>query len=337
MKSAIDIIQDVQKKIYLPIYFLGGDEPFYINKISDYIENHVLDTEEKELNCAVLYGREINIAQLLSKVKSFPMMSNYQLIILKNAQDISDKDFEQLHSYFEKPLDSTILVINYHKKIGKKLKTLLTKNKKSLEFFESLKLKDYKIADWIGNYIKKNGFSSSPKIPHILADYLGNDLEKIENELQKLIINLKKGQTINMDDVEANIGISKNYNIFELQSAIALRNHVKAIQISHYFAANTKDHSIFAMIPILFSFFNKLLMYHQVKDKSDKGNIARTLKVNPYFLSDYEKAARNYSVSKILNIIKLFREYDLKAKGVNNQFPEGELIKELIYKIVVLS
>jgi DNA polymerase-3 subunit delta len=337
MRTAADIIKDIQKKIYFPVYFLAGDEPYYINKISAYIENNVLEEDEKEFNSTIIYGRDVNMQSLISKLKSFPMMSNYQLVILKNAQDIQEKDFEPLLKYFSQPLSSTIFVLSFHKKIGKRLKTKLDAYDKNIEFFESLKLKDSKVAEWIKSYLQKRSYSCSPKIEQILADYLGNDLEKIENELQKLTINMEKGQSINMDDVEANIGISKNFNIFELQSALAIRNRVKAIQIAHYFAANTKEHSIFSMIPMMFSFFSKILIYHQLKDKNNRSNVAKELKINPYFISEYQNAATKYSIPQVLNVIKLFREYDMKAKGVNNQFPEGELIKELIYKIVVLS
>ncbi len=336
MKSAADIIKNIQQKIYLPVYFLTGDEPYYINKISDYIEDNVLEKDEKEFNSTIIYGRDVVMQSLIGKLKSYPMMSNYQLVVVKNAQDISDKDFERLFEYFQNPLLSTILVISYHKKLGKRLQNKLEKNSKNIELFVSNKLKDNKVATWIQEHLRKKGYSCSPKITQLLSDYLGNDLEKIENELIKLTINIETGQTITMDDVEANIGISKNFNIFELQTAIAVRNHIKAMQISYYFAANTKENSIFATIPILFSFFNKLLIYQQLTDKS-RGNVAKALKINPYFASDYEKAAQKYSVTQISYIIKLLREYDLKAKGVNNQFPEGELIKELIYKIVVLS
>ncbi|PLW93621.1 MAG: DNA polymerase III subunit delta [Marinilabiliales bacterium] len=337
MKTALDIIKDIQKKIYFPVYFLAGDEPYYINKISDYIEDNVLEEDEKEFNSTILYGRDVEMSALISKLKSFPMMSNYQLVILKNAQDIPEKDYEPLISYFENPLNSTILVVSYHKKPGKRIKAKLDKIKTGLEYFESVRLRDDKVAAWITQHLQKKGFTCSPKISQILADYLGNDLEKIENELLKLTINVEKGSAINMDDVEANIGISKNFNIFELQSAIATRNQVKAIQISHYFAANTKENSIFKMIPVIYSFFSKVMIYHQLKDKKNRGDVARALKINPYFAGDYETAALKYNATHVLNVIKLLREYDMKAKGVNNQFPEGELIKELIYKIVVLS
>lgn len=337
MRSATDIIKDIQKKIYFPVYFLAGDEPYYINKISNYIENNVLEDDEKEFNSTILYGRDVEMGSLISKVKSFPMMSNYQLVIVKNAQDIPEKDYEPLLNYFNQPLSSTILVMSYHKKLGKRFLSKLKKSEKSVEIFVSVRLKDNKIADWISQHLQKKGYSCSPKISLILADYLGNDLEKIENELLKLTINVEKGHSINMDDVEANIGISKNFNVFELQSALANRNQTKAIQIAHYFAANTKENSIFRIIPILFSFYNKIMIYHQLKDKANRSSVAKALKINPYFAGDYQIASAKYSVPQLLNIIKLFREYDMKAKGVNNQFPEGELIKELIYKIVVLS
>lgn len=341
-RSYEEISRDLKNKVYHPVYFLQGEEPFYIDKIADYITEHVLDASEKEFNQTVVYGREADPLSIISTAKRYPMMSNYQVVMVKEAQDIKnllgkDKDKEEkspLQNYIENPLKSTVLVFCYkYKTIDKRTKTGKSMEKFS-QFFTSEKLYDNKIPDWIIKYVKDKGCKISEKASLLLGEYLGNDLSKVANELDKLSINYSKDVTIDVQHVEQHVGISKDFNTFELQSAIGNKNILKANRIVRYFQANPKNNPLVVTMGTLFSFFNKLIMFHSLKDKS-KGAVASTLGINPFFTGDYEKAAVNYPLSKCVKIISLLREYDLKSKGVENvSTTEGELLKELVYKIM---
>jgi len=326
------IIGDLKNKIYYPVYFLAGEESYYIDEISDFIEDHVLSDVEKEFNQTVVYGRDTDVYSIISYAKRFPMMSNYQVVIIKEAQYV-DK-IEELLSYIETPLQSTLLVINYkYKKIDKR-KSFYKQIAKSGVLFESPKLYDNKVSGWINDYVNKKGYQISPKASVILAEFLGANLSKIVNEVGKLIINIPQGAEINAELIEQNIGISKDYNFFELQNAIGSRDVLKANRIANYFAANPKDNPLIKTITLLFSYFSKLLIYHQLEDKS-RNSIASALSVNPFFVKDYQLSARNYSYKKVVQVISLLREYDLKSKGVNNiSTSDGELLKELLFKIL---
>ena len=326
------IIRNLKNKIYHPVYFLAGEEPYYIDQISDYISENILTDLEKEFNQTVIYGRETNAASIVSYAKRYPMMANYQVIIVKEAQDI--QKIEDLGSYIEKPLDSTLLVINYkYRKIDKRKSFFKNIDKKGV-LFESARLYDNHVPAWITEYIKEKGYRITPKACVMLAEYLGTDLGKIVNETSKLFINIPVSTEITEDEIEKNIGISKEYNIFEFHKAIGAKNIYKANQIANYFAANPKDNSIVKTIMVLYSYFSKLLIYHQLKDKS-KNSIASALSINSFFVKDYQDAARNYSFTKLTSIITLLREYDLKSKGVDNiSTNEGELLRELLFKIL---
>lgn len=315
---------------------LTGEEPYYIDQISDFIENNVLTDGEKEFNQSIIYGRDVDVPTIVSYAKRYPMMANYQVVIVKEAQDLDKPKpkIEELISYVEKPLPSTILVINYkYKKIDGRKKFAKLIAKKGV-FFESKKIYENQVQGWITGYIEKQGLRVTPKASALLAEYLGLDLGKIVNEIGKLTINLQPGSEINDMLIEKNIGISKDYNIFELQEAISRRDILKANQIINYFAANPKDNPLVKTIILLYGYFSKVLMYHRLKDKS-RSNAAASLNVNPFFLKGYELAARNYSIAKVVKIISYLREYDLKAKGVDNiSATDGELYKELMYKIL---
>jgi len=326
------IIADLKKKIYYPVYLLHGEESYFIDRITDLIEETVLTESEKEFNQTVVYGRDTNVGSVIDMARRFPMMSNYQVIIVKEAQDL-DK-IEDLVSYIEKPLKSTILVISHKYKKVDQRKSLARQVDKAGVLFESSRLYDNKIPGWIQEQIRSMGFPIAPQASQLLAEYLGNDLSRIINELEKLVINLPEGKTIDAAIIEKNIGISKDYNIFELQNALGRRDVLKANRIVNYFAANPKLNPAVVVITVLFNYFMKVMIYHQTEDKS-KANIASKLSVNQFFIKDFEDAASNYTFRQSRAVISLLREYDLRIKGVNNgSAVEGELLKELIYRIL---
>ena len=326
------IIDKLKNKIYYPVYVLAGEEAYYIDEISDYIEKNVLTETEKVFNQTIIYGRDTSVPAIISAAKRYPMMANYQVVIIKEAQDV--QKIEELDHYVENPLQSTLLVINYkYKKIDKR-KTFSKLVEKKGVLFESKKLYDNQVPGWINNFAGQRGYRITPKATAMLSEYLGTDLSKIVNEISKLILNIPAKAEINENLVEQNIGISKDFNIFELQNAIGTRNIVKANQIANYFAASPKENPLVKTILMLFSYITKLLIYHQLTDKS-RNNVASALSVSPLFVRDYEIAGRNYNQKKLAAIISLLREYDLKSKGVNNvSTTEGELLRELLFKIL---
>ncbi|HET6993001.1 MAG TPA: DNA polymerase III subunit delta [Bacteroidia bacterium] len=327
-----DILSDLKKKIYKPVYFLSGEEPYFIDQISDFIEKKVLDEAEREFNQTILYGRDTDVGTIIGEAKRYPMMSEKMVIIVKEAQNV--KNIEDLDAYINNPLESTILVLCYkYKTLDKRKAFPKTVAKKGI-LFESKKLYENKIPDWIAGYLKEKKYSVSPKSSQLLTEYLGTDLAKIVNELDKLMINLPPGTEITPDHIQTNIGISKDFNTFELNDALTKRDVVKANRIINYFAANAKDHPIVLTIASLNSFFVKLLRYHGLEDKS-KDSAARALGVHPFFVNDYIVAARNYPMEKLKAIFSFLREYDLRSKGMDNvSADEGELMKELIWKIL---
>ncbi len=328
-----EIISDLKNRIYKPVYFLAGEEPYYIDLITDYIQEKVLPETEKAFNQIIMYGDDTNIPSIIDTARRFPMMSTHQVLIIKEAQTL--KKLEDLIIYLEKPLLSTILVFSYkYKTIDKR-----TKLYKVLEshgvYFESARIRDYLIPPWIERYLMVKGIKAEPNASALLTEYLGTDLHKIVNELDKLIITLPAGKpVITIELIERNIGISKDYNNFELQKAIGDKNILKANMIVHYFADNPKDNPITLSIASLFGFFSKLLTFHYLTDKS-KNNVAAVLKVNPFFVKDYESAASRYNVSKTVQIISLLRLYDLKSKGYCDPGTDpGDLLKELVFRIL---
>ncbi len=315
---------------------LTGEESYYIDQISDFIENNVLTEDEKEFNQSIVYGRDVDVPTIVSYAKRFPMMANYQVVIVKEAQDLDKPKpkIEELVSYIENPLPSTILVINYkYKKLDgrKKLAKLIAKKG---VLFESKKLYQNQVQSWITKYIQDKGLSITPKAGALLSEYLGNNLGKIVNEIGKLTINLPEGREIDDVLIEKNIGISKDFNIFELQDALARKDVLKANQIANYFTANPKENPLIKTIILLYGYFSNILFYHRLKDKS-RNNVSAKVGVHPFFVKDLEVAARSYNIAKVVKIISYLREYDLKSKGVDNiSATEGELLKELMYKIL---
>ncbi|RLD70170.1 MAG: DNA polymerase III subunit delta [Bacteroidetes bacterium] len=327
------IIGDLKNKVYKPVYFLWGDEPYYIDLVSSFIAGNVLSEAEQSFNQTTLYGKDSEAAQVSDLARRFPMMASHQVVVLKEAQDM--KSFGELIHYVEKPQPSTLLVISYkYKKPDKRQKIFKVLEKKAV-WFESKKMYDNQVPGWIAAYASKQKYNMEPKAAALLAEFLGSDLSKIVNEVEKLTVAIgKQGETITPALVEKHIGFSKDFNQFELQDALGKRDVLKAMRIINYFAENDKKYPFPLTIISLYYFFSKLLLFHYTKDKS-KQNLAATLKVNPFFVKDYEAAARRYSAAKLVEIISLLRVYDMRSKGYEgNTTPSRELTRELIFKIL---
>ncbi len=327
-----EILGNLQKKIYHPIYFLMGEETYFIDKISDFIADNVLTDAEKGFNQTILYGKDLEPHTIIANARRFPMMSNHQVIIVREAQNI--KKIEDLEPYVKNPLPSTILVINYKYKTLDKRKTFPKLIDQKGVLFEAKKIYDNQLPGWITTYLKNQQYSISPQAAAMIAEYLGADLSKVVNELDKLIISLPVGSQISPDNIEKNIGISKEFNIFELQNALGSRDMLKANRIINYFGANPSSNPMPVVISSLFSYFSKLLNYHFLEDKS-QNNVASVLQVHPFFVKDYVSAARNYSIKKLVEIVAIMREYDMKSKGFGNvSTSPADLQREMIYKIL---
>ena len=327
-----EIFKDLKNKVYYPVYLLMGEEPFYIDVISGYIEDNVLDETEKEFNQTVLYGRETDIPTIISTAKRYPMMANHQVVIIKEAQNI--KEYEELIPYFENHLKSTILVICYKYKSLKKNSRFVKKAGEVGVVLDSKKVYDNKMPEWIADYVRRRGYKIGPKATQMLADHLGNDLGKVVNEIKKVFISLPKGNEITPLLIEQNIGISKDFNVFELQDALGTRNAFKAFQIAKYFGDNPKSNPLVLTMAMLYSYFSKLLIYHSVKE-TNRDKLAGELGVPPFLVQGYKKGADNYSSARLREIFSLLREYDMKSKGVDNASANpGELLRELVYKIL---
>lgn len=327
------IITDLKKKNYQPIYFLMGDESYFIDKITDHIIENALSDSEKDFNQTILYGKDVDIPTIITTARRYPMMAPRQVVVVKEAQNI--RNIEQLLPYVKTPMNSTILVINYKYKSLDKRKSFTKEVANKGVLFESKKIYDNQIPDWIRHNLNSRGFSIEPKAAVLLSEFLGNNLSKITNELEKLTITLAKGKTIGATHIEQNIGISKDFNNFEFHNALGKKDVFKANQIINYFASNPKNNPFPVTVAMLYSYFSKLLAYHFVKNKTNEKAVASSLHINPYFVKDYKNAARNYNPKKLVAIISLLREYDLKSKGVGNaSTSQGDLLKELVFKIL---
>jgi DNA polymerase-3 subunit delta len=306
-----------------------GDEPYYIDKIADFISQNVLSEEEKGFNQMVVYGKDTSLDEIVSHAKRFPMMADHQVIIVKEAQHLS-RTIEQLISYVENPQNTTVLVFCYKYKKLDKRKKLYKSIAKNGVLFESKKLYENQVADWIRRVLSGKGYGISPKSSAMLVEYLGTDLSRIDNELQKLYLSIQKGQEITPELIERHIGISKDYNNFELKKAIAERNLSKASRIVRYFSQNPKDNPFVVTVTLLHTFFSQLLQYHGLNDQSPK-SVAQHLGVNPYFVGEYQVAAKNYPMKRVSRIISGLRELDLKGKGLAAQnISQDDLLKELL-------
>jgi len=327
------IIQDIKNKVYYPIYFLMGEEPYYIDEISNYIANNILTDDEKEFNQTIIYGKDTTEETVISYAKRFPMMANYQVVIVKEAQNLPD--IEKLQSYIESPLNSTILVICYKYKTIDKRKIFAKIIQKKAVLFESKVLYDNQIPDWINNFVKSKGYKINPYATQLIAENIGADLSRIANEINKLTISIPNTKEITVDIIEQNIGISKEFNVFELQLALAKKNVLKANRIVNHFCKNPKENPLIMVIIMLQSYFIKVLLYHTVKNNPNRNEVAATLSVNPFFLDNYKVAAQNYPIKKLAQIFSYLRNADMNAKGVEQGIKsEDAIYKELIYKIL---
>ncbi len=332
MDEVVKIINDIKTGNIKPIYFLMGEEPYYIDKLTEYIEENVLTDDEKGFNQMVIYGRDTTIDEIVSNAKRFPMMAERQVVIVKEAQELS-RTIDQLEAYAENPQPTTVLVFAYkYKTLDKRKKLIKTLDKKGL-VYESKKLYENQVGEWIRRVLKGRGFEIEPKAMMMLVEFLGNDLSRIANEINKLEIILPKGSKITPSHIEENIGFSKDFNVFEFRKAIGEKNQFKAYQIADYFAKNPKDNPLVMTTGLVFGFFSALLQYHGLKDKSPN-NVARELKVSPYFVTDYISAAKNYPMKKVSSIIAALRQLDVKSKGVGaNSLSDSDLLKEILVKI----
>ncbi len=332
MNEAEKIIADIKNRKLKPIYFLMGDEPYYIDLIADCIDKTVLTEDEKGFNQAILYGRDTTVEDVVGNAKRYPMMAEYQVVIVKEAQELS-RNIDKLESYAENPQPTTILVFCYKYKTLDKRKKVTKNIEKNGVLFESKKLYENQVGNWITQALIASGYKIEPKASAMLVEFLGTDLSKISNELDKLKIILPQGTLITAEHIEKNIGISKDYNVFEFRSALGEKNILKANRIAQYFAQNPKDNPITLITSQVFAFYLQLLQYHGLSDKSP-ANVAKVLKVNPYFVKDYETAARNYPMKKVSAIVAALRDIDLKSKGVGaNALPPNELLKEMLIAI----
>jgi DNA polymerase-3 subunit delta len=327
-----EIISNLQKKIYHPIYFLMGEETYFIDKISDYIIDNVLTDAEKGFNQTILYGKDLEPALIMGNARRFPMMANHQVIVVREAQNI--KKIEDLEPYVQNPLNSTILVINYKYKTLDKRKTFTKLLDQKGILFEAKKIYDNQLPAWISTYLKAQQYTISPQAAAMIAEYLGADLSKVANELDKLVISLPVGTQITPDHIEKNIGISKEFNVFELQNALGDRDLLRANRIINYFGANPSTNPVTVVISSLFSYFSKLLNYHFLEDKS-QNNVASVLQVHPFFVKNYVAAAKNYNIKKLVEIVSILREYDMKSKGWGNvSASPADLQREMVYRIL---
>ncbi len=331
------LVKDFQKRLFANVYLFYGEEPFYIDELSDFLIENVLTETEKEFNQVVLYGRDSTTANVVNYSKQFPMVGEHQLVVLREAQDMDLKKEENLNlilSYIKQPQLSTVLVICYKYKAppAKLLKALGASDK--CVAVESKKKYDSDLPIWISTQVKNSGYSISEKATSMLVEFLGNNLEKINNELGKLYINHPKDKVITEDVIEKYIGISKDYNIFEFQRALAQKNNLKANQIANHFALNPAENSIFKIIPMLFNFFSKVLLLHSLTDKSE-ASIMTKAKLNNFTKKDYFDAYRNYDAIKVQNIVSWLRECNIRAIGIENySTDQGELLRELVFKIL---
>lgn len=329
-----DILRELRSKQYRPIYYLMGEEAYYIDLISDYIMDNVLTDTEKEFNLSVVYGADVDIATVINAAKRYPMMSEHQVVIVKEAQSI--RNIDELSYYLQKPLRSTILVMCHKHGVLDRRKKLAAEIEKVGILFESKKLKETQLPAFITSYMKRKGVDLEPKATSMLADFVGTDLSRLTGELEKLIITLPKGQTrVTPEQIERNIGISKDYNNFELRSALVERNVLKANQIINYFEKNPKTNPLQMTLSLLFSFYSNLMLAYYAPEKSEQGIASFLGLKSPWQAREYQTAMKRYSGVKTMQIIGEIRYTDAKSKGIgNSSLTDSELLRELIFKIL---
>ena len=326
------LISSFKKRDFRPIYFFMGEEAYYIDKLSDYLMENVVSDENKAFDQTVVYGKDVDIDTVINLAKRYPMMSDKQLVVVKEAQQL--KSLDRLTFYLQKPLSSTILVFCYKYGTLDKRKSVYNAINKAGIVFDSKKVYDNQVAGKVIEIAKEKGLSIDMKSANIIADFLGSDLSKISNEIDKLQIALPEGAVVTPTDIDRNIGISKDYNNFELVDALAVKNIEKVNRIVDYFRQDKNGNPLVVTLSVIFNFFANLLIYSTLKDKS-KMNVASVLKINPFFVTLYQKAAVNYDTQKIIRIISYIRETDAGSKGVGDLIMgENELLKLLVFKIL---
>ena len=332
MDEVVKIINDIKAGDIKPIYFLMGEEPYYIDKLTEFIEETILQEHERDFNQTILYGRDVTVDDIVGNAKRYPMMADRQVVVVREAQELS-KTIENLDSYVSNLQPTTVLVIAYKYKTIDKRKKLYKSIAKDGVIFESKKMYDNQVGTWISRVLQGKGYTIEPKANAMLVEFLGNDLSKISNELSKLQIILPKGHQITASDIEKNIGFSKDFNVFELQNALGSKNQLKAYQIVQYFSDNPKENPMVLTTGLIFAFFVKLLKYHGMKDKNPK-LVAPALGVSPFYLKDYDVALKNYPMKKVSSIVATLRDIDVKSKGVGaNSLSNHDLLKEMLIKI----
>jgi DNA polymerase-3 subunit delta len=331
-----EIIRDIKARNFQPVYFLHGEEPYFIDQIEAAVDANALSDAEKGFNQSVLYGRDVDHLVLLDYLRRYPMMSERQVVILREAQEM--KGLTELASYVEQPMPTTVFVVCHkHKKVDLRTKLGKALQGKKTVLFESKKLYDNQVPDWIASWCKSRKLAVEPAAAALLAEYLGTDLAKISNELDKLALNLPAGTTVTPAHVQEYVGISKDYNVFELQKALAMRDVAKVARIREHFASNIRKNPLIVTISSLFAYFSKVYMLHSLKGSSD-AEILKALELrSDWFLKEYRIAANNYTPAQTVRIISLLKEYDLRSKGVDTDTTntgDEALMKELFWKIL---
>lgn len=330
-----EICRDIVAGSFQPVYVLMGEEPFFIDKITDLLVDNVLKEEERDFNQIIMYGVDVDAATIINAARRFPMMSKYQLVVVREAQLVHD--IELLTNYVKNPLQSTVLVVNYKYKTLDRRKSLATATEKVGVLFDSKKVPDYKMPGFITSLMQQRSISIDPKAAQMLSDFLGNNLSRLSKELDKLALVLPEGASkrITPELVEQNIGISKEYNNFELIKAIATKDVLKANRIAQYFEKNQKSNPIQMTLPVIFNYFSNLMICYYTKDKSEAGLMSALGLRGSFQLKDYTLGLRNYSAMKVFNLISEIRMTDARSKGVDNYSVSGpDLLKELLYKIL---
>ncbi len=330
--STNSIITDWQNNNFKPLYWLEGEEEYFIDNVMEYAEKKILSAADAQFNQTVFYGKDANWADIINACRRYPMLADRQVVLLKEAQQM--KDVEKLESYIENPLLSTILVVSFKGKTLDGRSKFSKLIKKKGEVFLSKKIYDNQLPSWVSTYLYANGFQITPKALHLLVDHIGNDLSRIVNEIEKLSLNLDKEKNITEDDIEKFIGISKEYNIFELQKAYSKKDQAKAIRIIQYFEANPKAVPIQLILPSLYSYFSKILPVYQMIDKSERA-LKPLFSFNTYLVEQVLDTVKNYSFSQVEQIIILLHDTNLKSIGIDSPgASSGSLLKELSYKII---
>jgi len=327
------VIKNIKEGRFEKIYFLHGEEPYFIDQITDAIIEHAMEEHERDFNQVILYGKEAEPLSLISELKGYPMMGQRKLVVLKEAQEF--KQLDQLETYCEAPLDTTVFVICYKYKTYDSRKKIIKSSTKNGLLFKSEKIKEYLMSDWVQSQVKSAGYTISSKACMLLIESVGNDLSRIVNEIEKLSIILEKGTAINDVHIEENIGISKDYNVFELTNALAQRDLLKALKIVDYFEHNPKATDMVVVVANLFKFFTQLMRIHFLPNKS-KEAVANSLKVHPYVAGELINASRNFNPKVLARNVELLHDYDLKSKGVGSTgaVGQGDLMREMVFQLV---